>query len=155
MASYTFDSIKLKIAKGEITFYGIPDGGFKLALVTSAAFASPTTGNLSDNEFWNDSVVSATEITEDANYNNTGYTGHQDLTNIGIVEVDVDGFTQLKVSANDISFPVSQIDADGAIVYKNDTNKTLIEAIHFGGKISSNNGVFILDLSTQGWIRIH
>jgi len=150
--SYTFNKIKLKMAKGELKFYGIPDGGFKLVLVTSAAFENQETGALSDNEFWGQ--VSGTEITQDGGYNTDGYTGHQDLINIGTQEVDVNGLTQLKVSATDISFPVSTIDADGAIVYKNDTNKTLIEAIEFDVKQISNSGVFYINLSKNGWIRI-
>ena len=37
MASYTFDRVKLAVAKGELTFYGVSNGDFKLAWVTSAA----------------------------------------------------------------------------------------------------------------------
>ena len=153
MSSYVFDNVKLKLAKGEITFFAVPDGAYKLALVTSAAFQNIENGALSDNEFWSD--VSGTEITQNINYNTQGYNGHQDLKNVGLLEVDVNGLTQLKISATDISFPISKIDADGVIIYRNDINKTLIEAIHFGQKVSSNNGVFIIELSKNGWIRIH
>jgi len=153
MSSYTFDRIKLAIAKGELTFYNVNDGDFKLALVTSAAFDNMATGALSDSILWSD--VEHTEITQDVNYNTEGYDGHQDLKSVGLLEVDVDGLTQLKVSASDMTFPISQIDADGAIIYKNDSQLTLIEAIDFGGKVSSNNGVFIIELSKNGWIRIH
>jgi len=153
MSSYVFDTVKIRIARGEITFYNIPDGGYRLALVTSAAFANMSTGALSDKVTWED--VKHTEITQDVNYNSEGYNGHQKLKNIGLYEEDVDGFTQLKISATDISFPISTINADGAIIYKDDSHLTLIEAIDFGGKISSNNGVFLLELATKGWLRIH
>ena len=153
MSSYTFDRVKLAVAKGELTFFAVNDGDFRLALVTSAAFDNMANGALSDSILWSD--VEYTEITQDANYNTDGYTGHQQLTSVGLLEVDVNGLTQLKVSASDISFPISTIDADGAIIYKNDSRLTLIEAIDFGGKVTSNNGVFILELSKLGWIRIH
>lgn len=153
MSSYTFDRVKLAVAKGELTFYNVLDNDFYLALVTSAAFDNMENGALSDSILWSD--VQHTEITQNVNYNTEGYTGHQGLKSVGVLEVDVDGLTQLKVSATDISFPISKIDADGAIIYKNDSHLTLVEAIDFGGKMSSNNGVFILELSTKGWIRIH
>tara|TARA_Y100000310_G_C20704329_1_gene833671 strand:- start:39256 stop:39717 length:462 start_codon:yes stop_codon:yes gene_type:complete len=153
MASYTFDGVKLKVAKGEMIFFGVSDGDFKMALVTSGVFENQSTGAMSDSTVWDD--VSACEITENVNYNTVGYTGPVDLTNVGTLEEDVNGFTQLKVSAIDVSYPVSQIDADGAVVYKNDASKTLVEAIHFGSKISSNNGVFNVNISNNGWIRIH
>jgi len=152
MSTYVFDNVKSLMAKSQLSFYGVPDGGFKLALVTSAAFTNSETGSLSDEQYW--SGVSGTEITEDSAYFTVGYTGHQDLNSVGLLEVDSGGYTQIKVSANDISFPVSKIDADGAIIYKNDTNKTLIIAIDFGEKKRSSDGVFNMGMSENGWIRI-
>jgi len=152
--SYVFDHVKLLIAKGELKFYNIPADGFRLALVTSAAFDNFATGAFSDYMYWNQ--VSGSEINAPGSgYNYTGYTGPESLINNGTLEEDVDGFTQLKVSASDIAYPISTIEADGAVVYKNDAQGTLVTAIHFGEKKSSNNGSFIIDLSTDGWIRIH
>lgn len=154
MSSYKFDSVPLKIAKGQITFYGVVDGDYKLALVTSAAFDNLSTGSLSNFSTWNE--VSGTEINVvGSGYNSTGYTGLQSLEGVGLLEVDVNGFNQLKVSANDITFPLSTIDANGAIIMKNDADKTLINAIDFGAKKPSNNGAFVVNLSKDGWIRIH
>ena len=107
MSTYVFDGVKLKVAKSELSFYGVPDGGFKLALVTSAAFENSETGSLSDEDYW--SGVSGTEITENSAYFTTGYTGHQDLNSVGLLEVDSGGYTQIKVSASDISFVVPLI----------------------------------------------
>jgi len=152
--SYVFDHVKMMVAKGQIIFYNIPDGGFKLALVTSAAFDNFSAGAFSDYEYWND--VSAAEINvTGSGYSSKGYTGPESLVNNGTSEEEVNGFTQVKVSATDMSYPISTIDADGAVVFKNDSTCTLITAIHFGEKKSSNNGSFIIDLSTEGWIRIH
>ena len=57
------------------------------------------------------------------------------------------------ISATDISFPISTIDANGAVVFKNDTSGTLVNAIDFGSKISSNNGVFQVPVS-NGFVKI-
>jgi hypothetical protein len=151
MAGYVFDTVKLKVLKAEITF-DVPDGTYKAALVTSAAFIDFGTGALSDKEFW--SEVSGTEITEDSTYNTVGYNGPENINNSGFTEVDVFGFTQQIVSADDISYPVSTIDADGVIIYRNDASGTLINAIHFGQKISSSQGVFNMPFSTDGYIKI-
>lgn len=152
MSSYVFDHVKEKMAKGELTF-DAPDGAYKLALVTSAVFDDFANGALSDAEGWY-ADLSGYEITEDSNYNTAGYTGHQNLINLGFIETDVAGFTDIKVSATDIVFPISTIDADGAVVYKDDTNGTLIVAIDFGGRIISNNGTFQVNTSQKGFLKI-
>lgn len=151
MGSYVFDHVKLKIAQSNLSFKNVTDGSFKLVLVTSGVFDDFNNGALSNETSWDD--ISEYEISE-PDYNTDGYTDSIDLNDVGTLEVDVGGFTELKISATDISIPVSKIDACGAIIYKNDEDNTLISAIDFGGKVSSNNGVFVINLSTNGWLRI-
>ena len=152
MASYTFDQIKVNVAIGAFDMSNVPDGAYKVALVTSAVFADEATGSLASETSWDD--ISQHDITNSASYNNEGYTGAVDITNVGILSGAVNGFVQVKISATDVVFPQSQIDADGAVIYKNDVNKTLYQAMDFGGKQSSNNGIFTIPMADNGFLRI-
>lgn len=149
MASYTFDSLKSKMATAEITF-DVPDGSYKVALVTSAVFANPSTGALSNSEFWNE--VSAYEITEDVNYNTESYVGPENMTNVALIETDNSGYTNVNISATDIVYPISTIDANGAVVYRTSDGR-LICAVDFGVKRISNQGTFTVALS-NGFLQL-
>jgi hypothetical protein len=149
MASYIFDGVKLKIFTGNMDFE-FADGDLKLALVTSAVFANWNTGALSDSDYWYE--LSAYEITEDSNYNTSGYS-QQDLNNVGLNEIDVNGFTHLVVSADDINFAISTIDAYGAVIYES-ADESLVVAVNFNSLVSSNNGTFNIPLSTTGVLKL-
>ena len=150
MSSYTFDHLKEKMAKAEINF-DVVDGAYKVALVTSAVFENEETGSMSDYTSW--SEVSAYEISEDAGYNSISYVGSENINNIGFVNINNGGYTTVKLSASDVVYPISTIDANGAVIYANDANKTLICAVDFGRKIISNNGTFTISLS-NGFLQL-
>ena len=85
-ASYKFDKVPLKVAQKDLTLDSVVDGTYVLVLVTSAVFDNFGTGALSDNEYWYD--ISGTEINVvGSGYNSDGYTGPDDLINVGTYEV--------------------------------------------------------------------
>ena len=80
-----------------------------------------------------------------------GYTsGGQVLLNQAVIRNDVNNRTQL--TASNLQWPTSYINANGGIIYKDTGDKTtspLICFIDFGGQKSTNNTPFIIEWSVQ------
>lgn len=155
MSSYIFDQIKPLVATGGINFQ-MPDDVLYIALVDHTIFDDFNNGAMSNSSIWSD--ISNNEIINDTSLNINGYE-ILPLINITLTYVEVSGFTQVHVKANDILYPISTIDAYGAVIFRNDNGNvngpdgTLITALDFGGRVSSNNGVYTVKLS-DGFLRI-
>lgn len=160
MSSYVFDQIKPLVSEGNINF--VQSGLFYIALVDETAFADFTTGALSDFAEWSD-ISANHEIINNPALNSVGYQ-ILPLNNVSSTDVDVNGFTQTLIEADDIIYQASKIDAYGAVVFMNDNggvdgggqpiyNGTLVTALDFGGRVSSNNGIYTISLS-GGFLRI-
>jgi len=161
MSSYVFDDIKNLVAKGQIVFE-VPDNTFYLALVNEEVFMDFTNGSLSNSKRWSD--ISDNEINASgSSLNNSGYE-IRPLLGVTVDNVDVNGFTHTIVKAADVNYQISTIDAYGAVIFKNDEGSvnpdgshnydgTLINAIDFGERVSSNNGVYTIKLS-EGFLNI-
>lgn len=139
MASYVFDHIKNKVSDGSVNF---EDANYKMILVSSEVFNNSET--IKTKTDW--SEVSAYDI-QTSEYNTLGYNGPEDLSNIGSISAD----GNITLSADNITYLVSTIDADGAVIYTSEEG--LFCAIDFGGKKSSDNGVFDLNFS-NGFLKI-
>lgn len=139
MASYVFDHIKNKVSDGSVNF---ETADYKMILVNSEVFTDSTIKTKTD---W--SEVSAYDIRETSSYNTSGYNGPKDLSNIGNISAD----GNITLSADNITYPVSTIDAEGAVIYTSEEG--LFCAIDFGGKKSSDDGVFDLNFS-NGFLKI-
>lgn len=151
MASYVFDQVKKFVAAGTIKF---DIDNYRVVLVTDAAFDP----SFSSYDTWDE--MSDVEITQNSEYNREGYPGHSDsapgtqLKNVGYVlgdDQDDDGYPDVVVYSDNITYNVSTIDAAGAIILRGRTDGKydLISALDFrtpggGNYISSNNGVFSL-----------
>ena len=148
MSSFIFDQVKDMAVKGQLDF---TSGTFKLALLDNTIVDSPA--SWSDKTLW--SEIEQYEIDESAvGYNYVGYT-QKTLTNVGVTtdtnDADGDGLTDYKVYADNVTWVQSTIDADCAVIYKDDgATLSLICAIDLrpnGTTVSSTVGTFTVTLS--------
>lgn len=160
MSSYVFDQIKPLVATGSFNF-AVGDNVFYIALVNETVFDDFANGAMSSEINWSD--IESSDISQDANLNNAGYE-IKPLVGVTLVDVDSLGFTQTHVMADDVLYPISTIDAFGAVIFRNNAGSIggggqpvydgqLITALEFGGRVSSNNGVYTIKLS-DGFLRI-
>ena len=149
MASFVFDKVKERIAKGEINFDG--NENLKLALVDESFWSVAA---LKNQEKWVTGGIKGFEIHEEG-----GYTGAVDLEN---VVVEFNQATQYEYNAyvkcDDVTFGTNTtISARGAVVYEDDEEDdgNLICAIDFGGNVSSSNGVYEINFDWyKGFLKL-
>lgn len=166
MASYIFNHVKGMIATGQLKF-STKNIFLKLALVNSDLSNYST---YCSHTVWGDKTnansVASKEINIDVNnLNHDGYS-QQILKNISTSAQVSDSCTDYIVHADDISYPVSTIQASYVIIVKSssptgDINSTdeLIAAIDIRNNnlsATSNNGVFTIKLnkSSGGFLKI-
>lgn len=145
MASFVFNKIKNLVSQGNVDF------------VNSTLLIS-----LMDEDYFNHIDAALTKWSEISQYEidpstNPGYTSNVSLENINIKSETITGSTETNtiVYADDIFYDnVSTITAHGAVIYMNDTNKTLVLAIDFGGNVSSTNGLFSIKIKDNGFLKI-
>ena len=150
MASFVFDNIKNQVAEGNIDF--VAENSFKVALVCEAFFDASNITNAKSK--WDD--VSQYEITGSlcGSTNHIGYS-QQFLINVVKIQETVGSFKNTIIKANNVTYGnTSTITARGAVIYRTDSNKTLILAIDFGSDVISTNGVFTLKFSESGFLKI-
>jgi len=158
MSSYIFKNVKKYAAIGKLNFN---NGIYRVALCTHELVDTPKT--YWDKEYWSD--INEFEITNVTGYPNDGYEttptapGHP-LQGIGVVYKDDagipcdDGLEDILVYANDVSYNISHIKADCAVIMKKNISGQyeLICAIDIrvdGQSVISNNGVFKLLFSEK------
>ncbi len=148
MASFVFDSVKDKVANGTINF--VANNTFKVALVSEDFFDD---SNISAKTKWSD--VSNYEITDSSNNNNNIGYSQQYLDGVNTTTEIVGSYTNTIIKADDINYGnTSTITARGAVIFRTDTDETLILAIDFGADVMSTNGVFTLKFSETGFLKI-
>lgn len=159
MASFIFEHVKTKIANQSIKLVDV-DNIYKIALLDDTILNDVNT--YSSKTVWSD--ISQFEITNITEYNHEGYS-QKFLKNIKGENVTSNGtcddtIPDYKISADNIVYNVSTIDADCAVILRNvGSDPELIAALdlrHNGEKISSNQGTFTirLDSNSGGYLII-
>jgi len=166
-SSYIFDQVKrwaatkglgINIYNSTDDTYSAPDGLFRIALATPGALDQ----SFSTYTKW--SEISSYEITKISNFNDEGYPDSdthpgsplKDVVMSNTTDIDGDALIDSKISAKDVIYPVSTIDAGSAIVMRDDGNGDydLIATLDlrvddvFGSFVSSTSGVFSLILNS-------
>ncbi len=155
MASYMFDQVKILAATQAIKFVD-NDGIYMLALLDDTILDKTT---YSGKTKWSD--ISSYEISNVSGYNSLTYEQRPITNMVGETLTDAggacdDGLPDYKVSAQNIIYNVSTIDADCAVIMRK-SDGALIACLDLqsnGSKISSNMGVFTvrLDSSSGGFL---
>ncbi len=159
MASFIFDQVKTLLATNAIKLVD-NDGTYVLALLDNTILDAKST--YSSKTKWSD--ISTYEISSVTGYNSVTYE-QRSLTNMsGETITDAggscdDGLPDYKVSAQNIVYNVSTIDADCAVIMRKNISgdNDLVVALDLRSnntKISSNMGVFTvrLDSSSGGYL---
>ena len=124
------------------------DNTYKVALVNTSAFVVT---NANNEQYWY--ANSATwDISEDAGFNNTGYTA-QGLGLSGLTVSAALGGDEAQWDATDLSWASSTIDARGAVIYRV-ADGSLVCAVDFASTKSSSNGTFSISWNSQGIINL-
>jgi len=162
MSSFVFDQIKEFAVDGTLNFKSVPDGMYRVALLTNTIVDSPET--YSKKTLWSEIMIY--EITLAQGYNVINYPDNVNgkpgspLTGVNVYDLPDNGSSggdrlmDKVVAANDIIYNNSTITADCAVIMRarTDGDYDLITALDIrenGASVNSSNGTFTLLLSVN------
>lgn len=146
MSSYIFDDFKRGIMEAEHDL-STTDNIYKVALVNTSAFIGDQTSGAD----WN-SVSANWDISQDGDYNSTGYTaGGAGLSGLTVSAAAL--ANTARWDATDVTWASSTIDARGCVIYKV-SSSALVCAIDFSSVKSSSTGDFTISWNSLGIINL-